>query len=78
MILFANIQEQFIYQQNSNVGILTNKQKKFHKQTKKLKPQCIKKKINLVFTKMFNFFGFKPTSMQALFQSCWLLLDFFC
>jgi hypothetical protein len=45
MILFANIQEQFIYQQNSNVGILANKQKKSHKQTKKPKPQGIKRTL---------------------------------
>jgi len=26
------------------------------------------KTINLVFTRMFNFLGFKPTSLQALFH----------
>ncbi len=25
-------------------------------------------KTNLIFTRVFSFFGFKPTSMQALFH----------
>ncbi len=34
-------------------------------------------KTDLVFIGMFNFLGFKPISMQALFQSCQLSPNFF-
>jgi len=43
----------------------------------KTKNTMFKNKINLVFNRMFNFLGLKPTSMQALFHSYQFSPNFF-